>query len=303
MSKFSISKAPSQKGKIAIVTGANAGLGYETALGLAKKGAIVILACRSYDKAEEAKRDILKKVPEAQLDILLIDLKNMDTVHGFADEFKLKYSQLDLLILNAGIMAPPFLKTKDGLESQMAVNYFSQFLLTNLLFPIIKKTKNARIVSLSSIAHKNGKIDFDNLNAEKSYAKWGAYSQSKLACLMFSYELQRRLDAAGIKAMSVAAHPGLSSTNLSQYLSGIAKILFTPAAKLVGQDGRSGAKPTLMAALDPSVKGGQYFGPGGFMESKGDPVQVKSSDKSHNLSTAQTLWHESERLTGKKFVV
>jgi len=303
MSKFSISKAPSQKGKIAIVTGANAGLGYETALGLAKKGATVILACRNYDKAEEARRDILKKVPDAELDILLIDLKNLDTVHEFADKFKLKYSQLDLLILNAGIMAPPFSKTKDGLESQMGVNYFSQFLLTNLLFPIIKKTESARIVSLSSIAHKNGKIDFDNLNAEKSYSKWGAYSQSKLACLMFAYELQRRIDAAGTKAKSVAAHPGLSSTNLSQYLSGIAKVLFTPAAKLIGQDGKLGAKPTLMAALDPSVKGGQYFGPDGFMESKGDPVQVKSSYKSHNLSVAQTLWHESERLTGKKFVI
>jgi NAD(P)-dependent dehydrogenase (short-subunit alcohol dehydrogenase family) len=303
MSKFALSKAPSQQGKIALVTGANNGLGYETALGFAKLGAKVILACRNNEKAEEAKRGILAKVPTAELDILLIDLKNLGSVRSFAEEFKGKYAQLDLLVLNAGIMATPFSKTEDGFESQMAVNYFSHFLLTNLLFPILKKTKDSRIVSLSSIAHKNGKIDFENINAEKSYSDWGAYSQSKLACLMFSYELQRRINSAGINAKSVAAHPGLSNTNLAQNSPWISKVLFGPFSKLIGQNAKDGALPTLMAALDPSVKGGEYYGPDGFMEAKGSPTKVKSTGRSHNVSLAQKLWQESERLTGQEFIV
>jgi NAD(P)-dependent dehydrogenase (short-subunit alcohol dehydrogenase family) len=296
-------KAPSQKGKIAIVTGANIGLGYETALGFAKLGAKVILACRNHEKAEEAKRAILRKVPEADLDILLIDLKSLGSVRRFAEKFKEKYAKLDLLVLNAGIMAPPFSKTEDGFESQMAVNYFSHFLLTNLLFPILKKTKDSRIISLSSIAHRNGKIDFENINAEKSYSNWEAYSQSKLACLMFAYELQRRINSAGINAKSVAAHPGLSNTNLAQNSPWISKVLFGPISKIIGQDAKSGALPTLMAALEPSVKGGEYYGPDGFMEAKGNPIKVKSTGLSHNVSIAQKLWQESERLTGQEFIV
>lgn len=303
MSKFKLSSMPSQEGKVAVITGANIGLGYETALGLAKKGVKVILACRDFEKAEQAIRKIVKSVPEAVLEIILIDLKNLDSVHGFAEEFLVKYDRLDFLILNAGIMATPFSKTKDGFESQMAVNYFSHFLLTNLLFPVIKKTKNARIVSLSSIAHKNGKIDFENLNSQKSYSKWGAYGQSKLACLMFTYELQRRIDHEKLPIKSLAAHPGLSSTNLFQYLPKIGQLLFGPIASLVGQDGKSGAKPTLMAALEPSLDGGEYIGPTGFMEAKGDPGRVKSSDRSHDISVAQKLWAVSEGLTGKDFVI
>lgn len=301
MNKFKLSSMPSQEGKVAVVTGANIGLGYETALGLVKKGCKVILACRDFEKAEKAKRKILKSVPSATLDIILIDLKNLDTVHGFVEEFRVKYDRLDFLILNAGIMAPPFSKTKDGFESQMAVNYFSHFLLTNLLFSVIKSTPNARIVSLSSIAHKNGKIDFDNINSEKSYSKWGAYGQSKLACLMFAYELQRRIDQEKLAIKSLAAHPGLSSTNLGQNLPKIGQLIFGPISSLIGQDGKSGAKPTLMAALEPSLKGGEYIGPTGFMEAKGDPGQVKSSNRSHDISVAQKLWAISEKLTGKEF--
>jgi NAD(P)-dependent dehydrogenase (short-subunit alcohol dehydrogenase family) len=303
MTKFSLSKAPSQQGKIAIVTGANIGLGYQTALGFAKLGAKVILACRNHEKAEDAKRAILIKAPDADLDILLMDLKSLSSVRSFAEEFKNKYSQLDLLILNAGIMAPPFSKTEDGFESQMGVNYFSHFLLTNLLFPLLKKTEDSRIVSLSSIAHRNGKIDFENINAEKSYSNWGAYAQSKLACLMFAYELQRRIKSAGVNSKSVAAHPGLSDTGLAQNSPWISKVLFGPLSKIFGQDATDGALPTLMAALGPSVKGGEYYGPDGFMESKGNPFKVKSTDRSHNVSIAQKLWQESERLTGQEFIV
>lgn len=302
MSKFKLTSMPSQEGKVAVVTGANIGLGYETALGLAKKGSKVILACRDSEKGEKAMRKILKSVPEASVEIILIDLKNLDSVHGFAEEFLVKHDRLDFLILNAGIMAPPFSKTRDGFESQMGVNYFSHFLLTNLLFPVIKKTKNARIISLSSIAHKNGKIDFENLNSQKSYSKWGAYGQSKLACLMFAYELQRRIDNEKLKIRSVAAHPGLSSTNLSQHLPKIGQLLFG-LSSLIGQDAKSGAMPTLMAALEPSLDGGEYIGPTGFMQAKGDPGLVESSDRSHDISVAQKLWAVSEKLTGKEFRV
>ncbi|MEP0710976.1 oxidoreductase [Algoriphagus sp.] len=303
MSKFKLSSMPSQKGKIAVVTGANVGLGYETALGLAKQGAQVILACRDFDKAEKARQKIVKIVPQANLEIILIDLKNLDTVHGFAEEFLVKYEQLDFLILNAGIMVPPYSKTKDGFESQMQVNYFSHFLLTNLLFPVIKKTKNARIISLSSIAHKNGTINFDDINSEKSYSKWAAYGQSKLACLMFAYELQRRIDQKNLGIMSLAAHPGLSSTNLSQHLPKLGQLVFGPVSSLIGQDAKDGAKPTLMAALDPSLKGGEYIGPTGFMEAKGEPGKVTSSDRSQSISDAQRLWKLSEELTGAEFTV
>jgi NAD(P)-dependent dehydrogenase (short-subunit alcohol dehydrogenase family) len=301
MSKFKLSDMPSQKGKVAIVTGANIGLGYETALGLATKGATVIMACRDFEKAEEANRKIIQVVPEAILEIILIDLKNMDSVYGFAEEFLVKYDRLDHLILNAGVMAPPFSKTKDGFESQMGVNYFSHFLLTNLLFPVIRKTDHSRIVSLSSMAHKNGKIDFENLNSENSYSKWGAYSQSKLACLMFAYELQRRIDRENLAVKSVAAHPGLSNTNLAQSLSTIGQLLFGPISSLIGQNPASGAKPILMAALDSSVTGGEYIGPTGFMEAKGEPGRVKSIDRSHDISVAQKFWTVSENLTGKEF--
>jgi NAD(P)-dependent dehydrogenase (short-subunit alcohol dehydrogenase family) len=303
MSKFNLSSMPSQEGKVAIVTGANTGLGYETALALAKKGIKIILACRDFEKAEQASRKIFKSVPKALLEIILIDLKNMDAVHGFAKEFLVKNDRLDFLILNAGIMATTFSKTKDGFESQMAVNYFSHFLLTNLLFPILKKTKDSRIVSLSSIAHKNGKIVFENLNAEKSYSKWGAYGQSKLACLMFAYELQRRIDHEKLPIKSLAAHPGLSTTNLFQHLPKIGQILFDPVSSLIGQEGKSGAQPILMAALDPSLNGGEYIGPTGFIEAKGTPGRVRSSHRSHDLNVAQKLWSVSEKLTGKNFAV
>lgn len=303
MNKFKISSIPSQEGKVAVVTGANVGLGYETALGLAKLDIKVILASRNFDKADQAMRRILKLVPKAKLEVILIDLNNLDSVHGFAEEFLVKYNRLDFLILNAGIMAPPFSKTKDGFESQMAVNYFSHFLLTNLLFPVLRSTSDSRVVSLSSIAHKSGKIDFDNLNSEKSYKPWTAYGQSKLACLMFAYEFQRKIDHAKLEMKSLAAHPGLSDTNLAQNLPKIGKLFFGPLASLIGQNAKSGAKPTIMAALAPELKGGEYIGPTGFMEAKGEPGKVKSSDRSHDISVSQKLWEVSEKLTGQEFIV
>lgn len=257
MSNFNLEKVPSHKGKTAIVTGANIGLGYETALALARKEATVILACRTLSKAQQAMKNILREVPDADLEIILIDLNSLDSVRGFVAEYSKKYKKLDLLIANAGIMMPPFQTTKDGFESQFGVNYLAHFLLVNLLFPTLKKTNASRVVMLSSMAHKGGKIAFDNLTAEKSYSSWKAYSQSKLACLMFAYELQRRIEKAGITSRALAAHPGFSDTNLGQLLPTFAAKLFSPLASIVGQNARSGALPTLRAALDPEAKGGE----------------------------------------------
>ncbi|WP_425639010.1 oxidoreductase [Algoriphagus yeomjeoni] len=303
MKTFKLESIPSQKGKVAIVTGANIGLGYETALALAKKEITVILACRSLAKAQKAMHKMIKEVPDADLEIILIDLNSLKSVRDFAEEFGEKYSRLDFLIANAGIMMPPFQKTKDGFESQFGVNFLAHFLLVNRLFPILKNTVGSRVVMLSSLAHKNARINFSNLNAEKNYSNWKVYGQSKLACLIFAYELQRRIDDKGLKLKSLAAHPGFSSTNLGHLLPNIGAKLFSPFASLIGQNAKAGALPTLKAALDPTVKGGEYFGPSGFKEIKGAPKVVNSSSRSHDLLVASKLWTAAEEMTGEKFNV
>lgn len=300
---FNIENAPSQKGKIAIVTGANIGLGYETTIGLAKKGAKVIMACRNLEKAEKAKLEIEQKVQGADLEIIQLDLNSLDSVRNFAATYKSKYDKLDLLIENAGIMIPPFTKTKDGFESQMGVNYFSHFLLTNLLFPLLNTTEGARIVTLSSIAHENGKIDFENLNAEKGYSKMGAYGQSKLACLMFAYELQRRIDKAGSKVLALSAHPGVSNTNLGQHVPQLLYKVLLPLISLFSHAPQDAALPTLLAATSKDVQGADYYGPSGFRGMKGKPAKLKSKPQSYDQEVAKKLWETSEKLTGQKFEI
>lgn len=298
---FNIENAPSQKGKIAIVTGANIGLGYETSIGLAKKGAKVIMACRNLEKAEKAKFEIEQKVQGADLEIIQLDLNSLDSVRNFAESYKNKYNQLDLLIENAGIMVPPFTKTKDGFESQMGVNYFSHFLLTNLLFPLLNNTDGSRIVTLSSIAHENGKIDFENLNAEKGYSKVGAYGQSKLACLMFAYELQRRIDKSGSKVLALSAHPGVSNTNLGQHVPRLLYKILLPIISLFSHSPQNAALPTLLAAIDTDVEGADYYGPSGFRGMNGKPAKLKSKLQSYDKEVAKKLWEASEKLTEQKF--
>lgn len=298
-STWNISKAPSQKGKIAIVTGANAGLGFETALALAQKEATVILACRNKSKAEQAKTDILKKVPNGDLEVMEIDLSKLKSVRNFATAFLKKYDSLHLLINNAGVMIPPYEKTEDGFELQMGANYFGHFLLTGLLLDTIIKTSASRIVSLSSLAHKKGDIYFDDLHSEKEYVKMKAYQQSKLACLIFAFELQRRLDKAGSSTLSVAAHPGISDTELGKHIPKLMYFLFRPIASFYIQKPEYGALPTLMAALDTNVKGGDYYGPtGNSKETKGPPGLARSKSKARNEELAKRLWAVSEELTG-----
>lgn len=298
---FTLNNAPNQTGKIAIVTGANTGLGYKTTLGLAQNDAQVIMACRNLKKAEAAKVEILKEIPTANLVIMHLDLNSLQSVRDFSAAFIEKYNRLDLLIENAGIMMPPFSKTKDGFESQMGVNYFSHFLLTNLLFPLLNKTEHSRIITLSSKAHESGKIDFENLNAEKGYSKWSAYGQSKLACLMFAYELDRRIKASESNVIAVAAHPGGSNTNLGQHIPKVLYALLLPILSIFIHSPKKAALPTLMAALDPNVKGGEFYGPTGFNEFKGKPGLVTSKPHSYNEKVAERLWNVSEELTGKKF--
>ncbi len=301
MSTFSLDKIPSQAGRIAIVTGANSGLGYETTLGFARKGIKVIMACRNQNKAEEAKANILQLVPEAALEIMLLYLKNLDSVRNFAKQYIQTYSQLDLLINNAGIMIPPFSKTKDGFESQMGVNYLSHFLLTNLLFPLLNSTKGSRVVTLSSIAHKKAKINFNNLNSENHYSKMDAYGQSKLACLMFTFELARRIDENKRSVIAVSSHPGVSNTNLSQFIPNWIMTLSSPLLPFFTHQPDKAAQPSLMAALDSHVSNGDYYGPTGFNEMKGDPGKAKVAPQAHDKEVAKRLWEVSEKLTGSKF--
>lgn len=302
-STWNILEAPSQKGKIAIVTGANAGLGFETALALAQKGAKVIMACRNITKAEKAKTAILKEVPNGDLVVMEIDLSKLKSVRNFAKAFLNKYDALHLLINNAGVMIPPYEKTEDGFELQMGANYFGHFLLSGLLLETIMQTAESRVISLSSIAHKNGKIHFDNLHWETDYSKMRAYEQSKLACLIFSFELQRRLDKAGSSTLSVAAHPGISDTELGKHIPKLMYFLFRPIASFYIQKPEYGALPTLMAALGTNVKGGDYYGPtGNGKETKGPPGLARSKSKARNEEIANRLWSVSEELTGVKIL-
>jgi NAD(P)-dependent dehydrogenase (short-subunit alcohol dehydrogenase family) len=298
MTTFDLDKIPSQKGRIAIVTGANVGLGYETALGLAKKEMTVILACRNIDKANTAKQAILKEVANADLEIIQIDLSKLGSVRKFAKSYLEKHQQLDLLINNAGVMVPPFSLTEDGFELQMAANYFGHFLLTGLLLETILATPNSRVVSLSSIAHRSGKINFDDLQSKNKYSAMRAYSQSKLACLMYGYELQRRLEATGhTSTISTIAHPGASNTNLAQHLPKWAMALFGLLAPLFSHSAKAGAQPSLWAAVG-AAEGGDYFGPTGFKEMKGKAGKVDSTSLSKDKEIAKHLWEVSEELTG-----
>lgn len=307
MKTFKIEQVPSQKGRIAIVTGANSGLGYETALALARKDIHVVMACRSSQRAQEAHDKILQQVPKAQLEILLIDLSKLDSVRQAATQYLEGHDRLDLLINNAGVMMPPYQATEDGFELQMGANYFGHFLLTGMLLPLILKTPHSRIVSLSSVVHRRGEIDFKQLQQEhtgsaeekKNYSPMKSYAQSKLACLMYGLELQRRLEASGYThTLSTIAHPGVSPTNLSQHIPVFAqKIFMSLLCSFFTHSPREGAKPTLWAALGPA-DGGNYFGPQNMQEMKGPPGHAKIEPKAKDQTTAQRLWELSEKRTG-----
>lgn len=289
-------QVPDQSGRVVIVTGANSGIGFETARVLAAKGATVVMACRNLDKANPQADAIREQHPGANVEVMHLDLDDLESVRSFAEAFKAKHDRLDLLINNAGIMIPPFGKTTQGFETQFGVNHLGHFALTGALLDRILETQGSRIVNVSSMAHYFGKIDFADLSSENGYNAQAAYGQSKLANLLFTYELQRRLDRAGKEALVVAAHPGWTETNLQKHSSAVMFL-----NRFFAQDALMGALPTLYAATESDVHGAEYYGPSGFLEMNGTPKKVKSNKRSRDENTAERLWNVSEDLTGVRY--
>jgi NAD(P)-dependent dehydrogenase (short-subunit alcohol dehydrogenase family) len=287
---------PSQTGKVVIVTGGNSGIGFDAARTLAERGAQVVLACRNEQKAEKAAQQIREKNSSANIEVSTLDLSNLSSVRAFAKSFQEKHQRLDILCNNAGVMIPPYGTTVDGFELQFGTNHLGHFALTGWLLPILLNTPNSRVVTVSSMAHRQGKVAFDNLNAEHGYSAIRSYGLSKLANLLFTYELDRQLQTRGLSCMAVACHPGWTATNL-QANSKILEIL----NPWFGQRPEMGALPTLYAATAEQVVGGDYIGPDGFYEIKGYPTKVRSNKRSHDPAVARKLWEVSEKLTGVSF--
>jgi len=298
----------SQTGKTALITGANSGLGFEAAKVLAGKGAAVTLAVRDTAKGDVAAAAVRAAVPGAELAVAALDLASLASIRSFADAFVRTHGRLDMLINNAGVMAIPRRTTADGFEMQFGTNHLGHFALTGLLLPLVLRTPDARVVTVGSGLHVLGKIDFANLNGERSYSKGGAYVQSKLANLLFAYELQRRLAASGSGVISVVAHPGYASTNL---LSGgpemdgsrFSKRTMSAVNRALAQSAAMGALPEVYAATSLAVRGGDYIGPDGFMGQRGFPKKVKSNARSYDQAVAARLWAVSEALTGVSYAL
>jgi NAD(P)-dependent dehydrogenase (short-subunit alcohol dehydrogenase family) len=291
---------PGQQGRLAVVTGANTGLGFETARILAARGASVVLAVRDIEKGKRAAARIAGTAPGADVMVQPLDLASLDSIRAAADELRAQHPGIDLLINNAGVMFPPRQTTGDGFELQFGTNYLGHFALTGLLLEQMLPVPGSRVVTVSSLAHRiQARVNFDDLQSERSYSRVAAYSQSKLANLMFTYELQRRLSGAGT-TIAVAAHPGLASTELTRNTPPITAFLY---ARVMSQKAAMGALPTLRAATDPGVLGGQYYGPRGFFGTRGYPKLAKSSRQSHDTAIQRRLWAVSEELTEVTFPV
>jgi NAD(P)-dependent dehydrogenase (short-subunit alcohol dehydrogenase family) len=308
--KWTVADMPDQSGRTVVVTGANSGLGFETARAFAARSADVVLACRSTERGAEARRDIEAGDPDGSLSVLELDLADLDSVRSFADAVADAHDDLHTLCNNAGVMAVPRSETADGFETQFGVNHLGHFALTGLLFDRLRATGTAdapaRVVTMSSGIHERGRIDFDDLHGERSYDRWDAYAQSKLANLLFAYELDRRCRAAGAPVESLGAHPGYSATNLQargpeQMGSTLRKVGMRVANTLFAQDAATGALPFLYAATMSDVTGGEYYGPGGFANMRGHPERQRSSRRSYDEGTAHRLWSVSEELTGVSY--
>jgi len=297
MKRWTFEDVPDQTGRIAIITGANSGIGYETARMLALRGAHVVMACRSPEKATAARDRILAEKPAGEVEVAALDLSDLESVSRFAQTFAKEHGKLDLLINNAGVMVPPFGRTKQGFELHFGTNHLGHFALTSHLLPLLENTPGARIVVVSSTAQSGGQIDLEDLNWEhKKYKAWRAYGQSKLANMMFALELQRRLAAAGSKVLVTAAHPGWTATDLQRTSS-----MAVWGNPLFAMKPPQGALPILRAATDPSAEGGSYWGPNGWMEMKGSPAPAKITKRARDAELAARLFDESEKLTGVAF--
>lgn len=293
MTNWTKNDIPNLNEKVFVVTGANSGIGYESSLALAEKGATVIMACRNLERAQHSLDAIRQAVPSAKLTLMKLDLASLKSVHNFAEAFKSKHDRLDVLINNGGPVGAVRSVTEDGFESHFGVCHLAHFALTGLLLDILLITSSSRVVTVGSRMHANGKIAWEDLMSEHSYDRWKAYSQSKLANLMFAFELSRKLETKGASTKSVATHPGQAKTSWADNnLNGLMKFL----AKFVGQSASMGALPVLYAAVDSKVQSGGYYGP--EHDKKGYPVEVQASEVAYNEADAKRLWELSEKLTG-----
>jgi NAD(P)-dependent dehydrogenase (short-subunit alcohol dehydrogenase family) len=303
MANWTAEDMPDLAGATIVVTGGNSGIGFEAAKQFARRGARVVLACRDPGRAKQAIEAIAREHPGAALEVLPLDLASLASVRSFAERFRSEHDELNILCNNAGVMALPQRRTADGFEMQLGTNHLGHFALTGLLLDRLLATPKARVVTVSSTVHRAGRIRFDDLQSEKSYAPWRAYGQSKLANLLFAYELQRRLEARGADVISVACHPGYAATNLQfagPRMSGSAWMerVMRLSNRLFSQSSAMGALPTLYAATASETRGGDYIGPGRLVETKGPPVRVRSNARSHDREVATRLWQVSEALTG-----
>jgi len=308
MSDWTAADVPDLSGKTVVVTGANSGLGFEATRAFAEKGAHVVMACRSLDRGADAMTDIRDSVPAASLTLSELDLADLDSVRQFADEFAAEHGSLHVLCNNAGVMAIPRRETAQGFETQFGVNHLGHFALSARLFPTLRDTPGeTRLVTMSSGLHERGRMEFDDLQGERDYDEWDAYAQSKLSNLLFAFELDRRLTAAGIDdVLSVGAHPGYAATNLQfrgpeasgstlrYWLSKLGNAIFAQSAAM-------GALPLLYAATSPAVESGEYVGPQGLFGMRGTPGIAEPSDRARDPETAARLWDVSEELTDTRF--
>lgn len=300
--KWTANEIPDQRGRVAVVTGANSGIGFVAARELARAGAQVVLACRNADKGDAAAREITSSAPDARVSVASLDLGSLASVRAFAESFADMNGHLDLLINNAGVMAPPRRTTADGFELQFGTNHLGHFALTAMLIGCMTDRDDARVVTVSSGAHRRANIAFDDLQGERSYGRWRAYGQSKLANLLFMAELDRRLRASASPIRSVAAHPGYAATNLQfAAVPSHEAFLMSIGNRIFAQSAAMGALPTLYAATHPAAESGTYIGPDGLFEMRGYPTVVTSSAAARDESAAARLWAASEELTGVSF--
>ena len=305
--KWTSDDIPDQSGRTALVTGANSGLGLQTAKALAAAGATVLLGCRSAERAADAVAEIRSEAPAATVEVVELDLADLSSVEAAASTVAARPEPLDLLINNAGVMVPPRRETRDGFELQFGTNHLGHFALTGRLLDKLLAADGPRVVTVSSVAHRAGKLDFDDLNWERSYSRWPAYGRSKLANLLFTLELSKRAAAAGTALTAAASHPGYAATNLQTAGISLGPVgtLLKPVMRignlLLAQSDEMGALPTLYAATAPDVVSGDYYGPDGLGEQRGHPTRVGRTSRASNEEDAKRLWEVSEELTGVDF--
>jgi NAD(P)-dependent dehydrogenase (short-subunit alcohol dehydrogenase family) len=300
--RWTSAEVPDQRGRTVVVTGANTGLGFETAKVLAQHGATVVLACRDLRKAAAAAARIGAAAPRARVSTLQLDLASLASVHQAAEQLRAEHPRIDLLINNAGGIRPRHGLTEDGFELTLATNHLGPFAFTGLVLDRLLAVPGSRVVTVASIGHRRGTINFDDLHFERGYRFQDAYFQSKLANLLFTYELQRRLSAAGAPTLAVAAHPGNARTEFGRDLSPLTRVAMSPRLRMLTwwllQSPQMGALATVRAAVDPDARGGDYYGPPGRAQFTGYPTRVQSTPASHDAQAQRRLWRESERLTG-----